>query len=271
MYKLIINYNFNFNKLEFKEQYHNEESLNKSKSLIIAYNKEKETLNEMKNIINSHTSEHFSGKFYHYNADCSNYDKIDFIVRKNDDSKANKDNQTKIKRALAANIKISSENFGTEFKLFDYKGLTISLEKTRIDSLNFYITTPNGNFIEPENLIYKKKDNSFMDFGEIVSLGGLVTRINNFYNGIDERICKIENQLHNLATEVSELEKITGKNAKQYSRYDYLLALREDETTIMTEIEKMSKEKLYKSNFIPKSKTILETMKHKSINDDLEI
>ena len=110
-----------------------------------------------------------------------------------------------------------------------------------------------------------------MDFGEIVSLGGLVTRINNFYNGIDERICKIENQLHNLATEVSELEKITGKNAKQYSRYDYLLALREDETTIMTEIEKMSKEKLYKSNFIPKSKTILETMKHKSINDDLEI
>lgn len=254
-----------------KEQYHNEESLNKSKSLIIAYNKEKETLNEMKNIINSHTSEHFSGKFYHYNADCSNYDKIDFIVRKNDDSEANKDNQTKIKRALAANIKISSENFGTEFKLFDYKGLTISLEKTRIDSLNFYITTPNGNFIEPENLIYKKKDNSFMDFGEIVSLGGLITRINNFYNGIDERIHKIENQLHNLAAEVSELEKITGKNTKQYPRYDYLLALREDETTIMTEIEKMSKEKLYKSNFIPKSKTILETMKHKSINDDLEI
>ena len=110
-----------------------------------------------------------------------------------------------------------------------------------------------------------------MDFGEIVSLGGLITRINNFYNGIDERIHKIENQLRNLAAEVSELEKITGKNTKQYPRYDYLLALREDETTIMTEIEKMSKEKTYKSNYIPKSRAILESMKHKSINGNLEI
>ena len=52
---------------------------------------------------------------------------------------------------------------------------------------------------------------------------------------------------------------------------DMAWGIDEIRTPIMTEIEKMSKEKLYKSNFIPKSKTILETMKHKSINDDLEI
>ncbi|WP_270985548.1 hypothetical protein [Campylobacter helveticus] len=253
-----------------REQFYNEELLKNSQSKIELYAKEKETLMQMKNTIQEHKSEHFSGKFYKYDKDCNNYEIVNFIVRKNDDSKENKQNQELVKKALEENIKIANGNFGTEYKLFEYRGLTISLEKTENNTLNFYLSTANGNFIEPENLVYKKKDNSFADFSEIVTLGGLMTRINNFCNSINEKITYIENTMTRLSSEVLELEKITGKNATQYPRYNYLLALREDEMAIMTEIEKMSKSKTYKSNFTPKSKAILESMKNKSMQKNFQ-
>lgn len=134
------------------------------------------------------------------------------------------------------------------------------------------IYTPEGDFIEPENLVFKKKDSGFLNFSNVITLGGLVTRINNFYNGIDERISTIDKEVSKLSSEIIELEKITGSNAKPYKRYDYLLALREDEKTIMLEIDKMSKERSYTSNFTPKSHSILKSMDNKITKDkDLEM
>ena len=255
-----------------KEQYYNEELLKQSQSYIDSYTKERKILEEIKGIINSHKNEHFSGKFYDYDHKSNNYKMVDFIIRKNDDSPANKQNQAKIKELLKRNIDLADKNFATEYNLFEYRGITISLEKTQNDSINFYINTPKGDFIEPENLVFKKKDSGFLNFSNVITLGGLVTRINNFYNGIDERISTIDKEVSKLSSEIIELEKITGSNAKPYKRYDYLLALREDEKTIMLEIDKMSKERSYTSNFIPKSHSILKSMDNKFVKDkDLEM
>lgn len=255
-----------------KEQYYNEELLKQSQSYIDLYTKERKILEEIKGIINSHKNEHFSGKFYDYDHKSNNYKMVDFIIRKNDDSPANKQNQAKIKELLKRNIDLADKNFATEYNLFEYRGITISLEKTQNDSINFYINTPKGDFIEPENLVFKKKDSGFLNFSNVITLGGLVTRINNFYNGIDERISTIDKEVSKLSFEIVELEKITGSNAKPYKRYDYLLALREDEKTIMLEIDKMSKERSYTSNFIPKSHSILKSMDNKFVKDkDLEM
>ncbi|EFN2999494.1 hypothetical protein M5U43_001617, partial [Campylobacter jejuni] len=51
-----------------------------------------------------------------------------------------------------------------------------------------------------------------------------------------------------------------------------LEALREDNRIIMDEIEKMSKQKNYKSDFVPKSAKILEDLnKHNKILKDREL
>ncbi|EGQ0279052.1 hypothetical protein I1912_001807 [Campylobacter coli] len=53
-------------------------------------------------------------------------------------------------------------------------------------------------------------------------------------------------------------------NTPKYKRKDYLEALREDNRIIMDEIEKMSKQKNYKSDFVPKSAKILEDLNKQS-------
>nr|WP_254410088.1 hypothetical protein [Campylobacter coli] len=61
-------------------------------------------------------------------------------------------------------------------------------------------------------------------------------------------------------------------NTPKYKRKDYLEALREDNRIIMDEIEKMSKQKNYKSDFVPKSAKILEDLnKHNKILKDREL
>ncbi|HEE6708481.1 TPA: hypothetical protein R7179_001722, partial [Campylobacter jejuni subsp. jejuni] len=52
----------------------------------------------------------------------------------------------------------------------------------------------------------------------------------------------------------------------------YLEALREDNRIIMDEIEKMSKQKNYKSDFVPKSAKILEDLnKNNNIQKEYDI
>ncbi|HEG2479937.1 TPA: hypothetical protein SCY63_002001, partial [Campylobacter coli] len=61
-------------------------------------------------------------------------------------------------------------------------------------------------------------------------------------------------------------------NTPKYKRKDYLEALREDNRIIMDEIEKMSKQKNYKSDFLPKSAKILEDLnKNNNIQKEYDI
>ncbi|ELH6811230.1 hypothetical protein Q9F50_001790, partial [Campylobacter jejuni] len=59
-------------------------------------------------------------------------------------------------------------------------------------------------------------------------------------------------------------KSITGDNTPKYKRKDYLEALREDNRIVMEEIEKMSKQKDYKSSFMPKSTKFLEELNKQS-------
>ena len=102
---------------------------------------------------------------------------------------------------------------------------------------------------EPSNLVFIIKENEIEDFNTKVTLAGLFTRINNFYNGVDKAIENSQNHVVRLEKEINELQEIT-QNTQEYPRKQYLYALRLDNTLILNEIEKSSKQKDYKSNFI---------------------
>ena len=102
---------------------------------------------------------------------------------------------------------------------------------------------------EPCNLVFIRKENEIEDFNTKVTLAGLFTRINNFYNGVDKAIENSQNHVVRLEKEINELQEIT-QNTQEYPRKQYLYALRLDNTLILNEIEKSSKQKDYKSNFI---------------------
>ncbi|EAK7267686.1 hypothetical protein ERK10_09335, partial [Campylobacter jejuni] len=79
-------------------------------------------------------------------------------------------------------------------------------------------------------------------------------------------------KIENLEKEIVELKSITGDNTPKYKRKDYLEALREDNRIVMDEIEKMSKQKNYKSDFVPKSAKILEDLnKNNNIQKEYDI
>ncbi|EAK5935645.1 hypothetical protein BSJ75_09205 [Campylobacter coli] len=93
-----------------------------------------------------------------------------------------------------------------------------------------------------------------------------------FYNDLEKFTQLNKNKIENLEKEIVELKSITGDNTPKYKRKDYLEALREDNRIIMDEIEKMSKQKNYKSDFVPKSAKILEDLnKHNKILKDREL
>lgn len=55
------------------------------------------------------------------------------------------------------NIETLSKDYQKEYKIFEYKGLLISGEKTSLNTLSFYISTLDGKtFVEPEKLVYKQ-------------------------------------------------------------------------------------------------------------------
>ena len=67
-----------------------------------------------------------------------------------------KSKQKEIKSIFDRNIETLSKDYQKEYKIFEYKGLLISGEKTSLNTLSFYISTLDGKiFVEPENLVYK--------------------------------------------------------------------------------------------------------------------
>ena len=171
-----------------------------------------ETLNA---IIKENNNEHFQGKYY-INDD-ENISAKDFIVLKDDTSDLNKARQAELTKNFENTIQMIANNYQKEYKVLEYKGLIISGEKTDLNTLSFYVSTPDGQTImEPEN--------------------------------------------------------ITGDNTPIYKRKDYLEALREDNRIVIEEIEKMSKQKGYKNDFVPKSAKILEDLnRHNKIMKDREL
>ncbi|EAH4801871.1 helicase, partial [Campylobacter jejuni] len=188
----------------------------------------------------------------------------DFIIFKDDNSDSNKARQKEIELVFNKNIETLSKDYQKEYKIFEYKGLLISGEKTSLNTLSFYISTLDGKtFVEPENLVYKQ-DSQLLSLANEVNFRGFMTKVNNFYNNLDKFISQENAQIQKLELEITELKSITGDNTPKYKRKDYLEALREDNRIVMEEIEKMSKQKDYKSSFMPKSTKFLEELNKQS-------
>lgn len=252
----------------YKRQIHNnEESLITNLSKIELLKKDIAKMEILNSIIKENNSEHFQGKYY------INDDEKDFIVFKNDTSDLNKSRQAELERNFEKIVKTIADDYQKEYKVLEFKGLLISGERTDLNTLNFYVSTTDGKtIIKPENLIYKRDEKTFFKLESYVNFGGFVKRLNNFYNDLEKFTQLNKNKIENLEKEIVELKSITGDNTPKYKRKDYLEALREDNRIIMDEIEKMSKQKNYKSDFVPKSAKILEDLnKHNKILKDREL
>ncbi|ELC5989645.1 helicase, partial [Campylobacter jejuni] len=252
----------------YKRQIHNnEESLITNLSKIELLKKDIAKMEILNSIIKENNSEHFQGKYY------INDDEKDFIVFKNDTSDLNKSRQAELERNFEKIVKTIADDYQKEYKVLEFKGLLISGERTDLNTLNFYVSTTDGKtIIEPENLIYKRDEKTFFKLESYVNFGGFVKRLNNFYNDLEKFTQLNKNKIENLEKEIVELKSITGDNTPKYKRKDYLEALRKDNRIIMDEIEKMSKQKNYKSDFVPKSAKILEDLnKHNKILKDREL
>lgn len=228
----------------YKRQIHNnEESLITNLSKIELLKKDIAKMEILNSIIKENNSEHFQGKYY------INDDEKDFIVFKNDTSDLNKSRQAELERNFEKIVKTIADDYQKEYKVLEFKGLLISGERTDLNTLNFYVSTTDGKtIIEPENLIYKRDEKTFFKLESYVNFGGFVKRLNNFYNDLEKFTQLNKNKIENLEKEIVELKSITGDNTPKYKRKDYLEALREDNRIIMDEIEKMSKQKNYKSD-----------------------
>lgn len=252
----------------YKRQIHNnEESLITNLSKIELLKKDIAKMEILNSIIKENNSEHFQGKYY------INNDEKDFIVFKNDTSDLNKSRQAELERNFEKIVKTIADDYQKEYKVLEFKGLLISGERTDLNTLNFYVSTTDGKtIIEPENLIYKRDEKTFFKLESYVNFGGFVKRLNNFYNDLEKFTQLNKNKIENLEKEIVELKSITGDNTPKYKRKDYLEALREDNRIIMDEIEKMSKQKNYKSDFVPKSAKILEDLnKNNNIQKEYDI
>lgn len=252
----------------YKRQIHNnEESLITNLSKIELLKKDIAKMEILNSIIKENNSEHFQGKYY------INDDEKDFIVFKNDTSDLNKSRQAELERNFEKIVKTIADDYQKEYKVLEFKGLLISGERTDLNTLNFYVSTTDGKtIIEPENLIYKRDEKTFFKLESYVNFGGFVKRLNNFYNDLEKFTQLNKNKIENLEKEIVELKSITGDNTPKYKRKDYLEALREDNRIVMDEIEKMSKQKNYKSDFVPKSAKILEDLnKNNNIQKEYDI
>ncbi|EAK4337815.1 hypothetical protein CN055_09110 [Campylobacter coli] len=122
----------------------------------------------------------------------------------------------------------------------------------------------------------KKREQGLTDMEilaeEQINLNQYIAIEPQIYNDLEKFTQLNKNKIENLEKEIVELKSITGDNTPKYKRKDYLEALREDNRIIMDEIEKMSKQKNYKSDFVPKSAKILEDLnKHNKILKDREL
>lgn len=255
----------------YKKQIHNnEESLRINLSKIEFLQKDIVKMETLNTIIKENNNEHFQGKYYIHDENISTKD---FIVFKNDTSELNKSRQAELERNFEKIIKTIADDYQKEYKVLEFKGLLISGERTDLNTLNFYVSTTDGKtIIEPENFIYKRNEKTFFKLENYVKFGGFIKRLNNFYNNLENFIQSNKTSIERLEKEVMELKSITGDNTPKYKRKDYLEALREDNRIVMDEIEKMGKQKDYKSDFLPKSTKILEELeRHKKIVKENEI
>ncbi len=243
--------------------YRNENALRNSKSHLEYSQKKIEKLERIKEHLKDYASENFTCRSYIYGVD-GEVKTQEFTIYKDDNSEANKQNQKELKKIFDKNISHLVSKTEREMSLFEYNGLKIVGERVDLKRVEFYLENEDKKIlITPHNLIYEAKSGT-IDFSRDISFDGFFTRINNYFKNIDNYIDKENIKIKTHKRNIEELEKVTGDKAPCYDRKAYLEALRVDNNAILREIQKLSKNKDYKSSWQPSSQKIKEAMKNKA-------
>lgn len=245
-----------------KEIFNNEEYLNRTirnKSDVEVELKDLYSLQEhlSKNIIDN-----FKGSYY--SIDDGIRKKIDFDIPKDDIDESNKTVQTQLKIAFNKNVD-EIIRYKNDVKFFDYRGISIYGNRVDKNKVEFYLKNENNSLVyEPSNLTIRAESDLLNGLKDTITLTGLIKRVNNFYDDVDNRIDNAKTNIKKYEKDIRELSSITGSNAPTYKNYDYLIALRSDNETVINEIKKMSKEKDYISSWKPKSELIKNNASNKA-------
>lgn len=196
------------------------------------------------------------GNYYRYDSD-GNVQEIPFSIT-SEQTNANKLKKDELIKAFKENVKetIFSEENGGDRKIFNYRGLSVGVIANSTQELQFYIDTPNGDFIEPYNLKFKKE--GMMPLDESVTFSSFLTKLNNFYKTkIDEHIEYSNQHIVNMEIEFKNSIQEEKSIENGFDKKEYLEALKDDVTNIQIVIDRGEKE------FTPKSKAILESLNKK--------
>lgn len=155
-----------------------------------------------------------------------------------------------------------------EMPVLEYKGILIKAQsifnKLGRES-NFILTTSENEnkCLEPENLIYNRRDPLFHQSDDI-KFNGLLQKINNFVNRIDEKIENKEKDILEFSKD-KEYYEDKLKNTGEFKNKELIEALREDIITLDNEISRKNQD----LSIVLRSDIIKARLKSKAISPTL--
>lgn len=238
-----------------KEIFRNEEALENYSSKIPKLDTELKELNSLKEHLENHQVENFKGSFFTRDS-AGNIGEEKFDIPKESLSEVDKKNQLMLTDSFNLNLN-SMMRYKEDVQFLTYRDITIYGNRVDSQVAEFYLKNEKtGDIYEPNNLVYKTENRYMDNLKEMISLGGLMKRVNNYYNNIDKNITSTELNLQKTTKDLQDLSKITGENTPKYKKLDYLEALRKDNIEIISEIKKISTDKNYVSEWKPSSEFV---------------
>ncbi len=238
-----------------KEIFNNEEALKKSIDYIPIFQKEHKELKSLKEHLDVNQVDNFKGSYY-FKADDGNLVKKDFDIPKEKLSDEDKSNQAKLQFHFDSNLN-DLMRYKENVKFITYRDITVYANRESRNLAEFYLKNEKtGDIYEPSNLSYQSKSEHMDSLKEMISLGGLIKRVDNYFNNVDKNIETTQFNINKYSKDVEDLKKVTGENTPKYKKADYLEALKKDNLEIISEIKKISTDKSYVSTWTPSSETI---------------
>lgn len=238
-----------------REIFNNEEALRRCKEYLPKFKQDLENLKSLQEHLESNKIDNFKCSCYFTNSNGEQVKK-DFDIPKDNLSDEDKQNQKKLQAYFDTKLDELTK-YREDVKFLTYRNISIYANRVSSQVAEFYLKNEKtGMIYEPDNLVYKTKNTHYDNLRELITLSGLIRRVENYYEKVDENIRKTNLAIDKYSKDIQDLSKITGEHTPVYKNEDYLKALREDNIKIIDELKKMSKDKNYVSNWTPKSEVI---------------
>lgn len=253
-----------------REIFNNEEA---SKTIIDYLVNEKvklKELNSLKKHLDDNQVENFKGSFFVRDS-VGNIGEEKFSIPKEDLGEEDKRNQLRITNTFNLNID-SMMRYKEDVKFLTYRNISIYGNRRDRQSAEFYLKNEKtGDVYEPSNLYYRSQNQSMDNLKEIISFGGLIKRVNNYYSDVDKNIETTNFNIQKYTKDIEDLSKITGENTPKYKKADYLEALRKDNIDVISEIKQISTDKNYVSKWKPRSEALKSSTERNSITKPFKL